>query len=43
MGYGLVRLVIRILLKLYYGRIDVVGRERIPPTGPRLAAMLREP
>jgi 1-acyl-sn-glycerol-3-phosphate acyltransferase len=43
MGYGLVRLVIRILLRLYYGRIDVVSRERIPPTGPRLAAMVREP
>jgi hypothetical protein len=35
MGYRLVRLVIR--------SIDVVGREGIPPTGPRLAAMVREP
>jgi 1-acyl-sn-glycerol-3-phosphate acyltransferase len=43
MGYQLVQLVIRILLKLFYGRIDVVGRERIPPTGPQLAAMVREP
>ncbi len=43
MGYRLVRLVIRILSKLFYERIDVVGRERIPPTGPRLAAMVREP
>lgn len=43
MGYRLVRLVIRIMLKLFYGRIDVVGRERIPPAGSRLAAMVREP
>ena len=38
MGYRLVRLVIRILLKLFYGRIDVVGRERIPATGPLIVA-----
>jgi 1-acyl-sn-glycerol-3-phosphate acyltransferase len=43
MGYRLVRLVIRTLLKLFYRRIHVVGRERIPPTGPRLPAMVREP
>ena len=43
MGYRLVRLVIRILLNLFYGRIDMADRERIPPTGPRLAAMVREP
>ena len=30
MGYRLVRLVIRILLNLFYGRIDMVGRERGP-------------
>jgi hypothetical protein len=30
-------------LRLFYGRIDVAGRERIPPTGPRLAATVREP
>jgi glycerol-3-phosphate O-acyltransferase/dihydroxyacetone phosphate acyltransferase len=38
MGYRLVRLVIRILLKLFYGCIDVVGRERIPATGPLIVA-----
>jgi hypothetical protein len=43
MGYRLVRLVIRILLNFFYGSSDVVGREGIPATGPRLAAMDREP
>jgi 1-acyl-sn-glycerol-3-phosphate acyltransferase len=43
MGYRLVRPVIWIMFKLFYGRIDVVGRERIPPKSPRLAAMVREP
>jgi len=36
-GYQLVRTVIRLLLRLFYRRIDVVGRERIPATGPVLA------
>src|SRR2546426_10210110 len=36
-GYQLVRTVIRLLLRLFYRRIDVVGRERTPATGPVLA------
>lgn len=38
MGYRLVRLVIRVLLRLFYRRIDVVGRPRIPMTGPLIVA-----
>jgi len=34
MGYRLVRGVIRLLLRLFYRRVDVVGAERIPPGGP---------
>src|SRR3989449_3750625 len=36
-GYQLVRTVIRLLLRLFYRRIDVVGRQRIPATRPLLA------
>src|SRR2546427_12972865 len=32
-AYRLVRMMIRLLLWLFYRRIDVVGRERIPPSG----------
>src|SRR6266849_5314281 len=32
-AYRLVRMMIRLLLWLFYRRIDVVGRERIPPDG----------
>ncbi|MGH7276642.1 MAG: 1-acyl-sn-glycerol-3-phosphate acyltransferase, partial [Candidatus Rokuibacteriota bacterium] len=38
MGYRLVRSLIRILLALFYRRVDVVGRDRIPPTGPLIVA-----
>jgi glycerol-3-phosphate O-acyltransferase / dihydroxyacetone phosphate acyltransferase len=34
MGYRLVRGVIRLLLRLFYRRVDVVGAERIPLRGP---------
>src|SRR5262247_4176503 len=34
MGYRLVRGVIRLLLRLFYRRVDVVGAERIPSRGP---------
>ncbi len=34
MGYRLVRGVIRLLLRLFYRRVDVVGAQRIPPGGP---------
>lgn len=33
MTYRLVRALTRLLLWLFYGRVDVVGRERIPATG----------
>jgi glycerol-3-phosphate O-acyltransferase / dihydroxyacetone phosphate acyltransferase len=35
-GYRAVRRVIRLLLGLFYRRIDVLGAERIPPAGPLL-------
>ena len=38
MGYRAVRGVIRLLLWLFYRRIDMVGAERIPPSGPLLVA-----
>jgi glycerol-3-phosphate O-acyltransferase / dihydroxyacetone phosphate acyltransferase len=38
MGYRLVRVVIQVLLWLFYRRIDVVGRERIPLRGPLIVA-----
>lgn len=34
MGYRLVRGVIRLLLRLFYRRVDVVGAERVPAEGP---------
>jgi 1-acyl-sn-glycerol-3-phosphate acyltransferase len=37
-GYRLVRGVIRLLLWLFYRRIAVVGRDRIPPAGPVIVA-----
>lgn len=36
MGYRLVRGIVRLLLWLFYRRIDVVGHEHIPPTGPAI-------
>jgi 1-acyl-sn-glycerol-3-phosphate acyltransferase len=33
-GYRLVRGIVRLLLWLFYRRIDVVGRDHIPPAGP---------
>ena len=38
MGYRLVRGVIRLLLRLFYRRVDVVGAERIPSRGPLIIA-----
>jgi 1-acyl-sn-glycerol-3-phosphate acyltransferase len=38
MGYGLVRGVIRLLLRLFYRRVEVVGAERIPARGPLIVA-----
>ncbi len=38
MGYRLVRVLIQVLLWLFYRRIDVVGRERIPLRGPLIVA-----
>ena len=38
MGYRLVRRLARWLLGLFYGRIEVVGAERIPPAGPLILA-----
>lgn len=38
MGYRLVRGVIRVLLRLFYRRVDVVGAERIPARGPVIIA-----
>jgi len=38
MGYRLVRGVIRLLLRLFYRRVDVVGADRIPVTGPLIVA-----
>lgn len=38
MGYRLVRSVIRVLLALFYRRVDVVGAERIPEAGPLIVA-----
>jgi 1-acyl-sn-glycerol-3-phosphate acyltransferase len=38
MGYRLVRGVIRVLLRLFYRRVDVVGAERIPLRGPLIIA-----
>jgi glycerol-3-phosphate O-acyltransferase / dihydroxyacetone phosphate acyltransferase len=37
-GYGLVRSLVRLLLALFYRRIDVAGAERIPATGPLIVA-----
>jgi hypothetical protein len=37
-GYAFVRLAVQILLRLFYARIEVVGRERIPPTGALIIA-----
>ena len=38
MGYRLVRGIIRILLCLFYRRIEIAGRERIPAAGPVIVA-----
>lgn len=38
MGYRLVRGIIRILLWLFYRRIEIAGRERIPAAGPIIVA-----
>jgi glycerol-3-phosphate O-acyltransferase / dihydroxyacetone phosphate acyltransferase len=38
MGYDLVRGVIRLLLRLFYRRVDVAGAERIPARGPLIVA-----
>ena len=38
MGYRLVRGVIRLLLRLFYRRVDVIGAERIPASGPLIIA-----
>src|SRR5437867_8402905 len=38
MGYRLVRGFIRLLLRLFYRRVDVVGAERIPASGPLIIA-----
>lgn len=38
MGYRLVRGFIRLLLRLFYRRVDVVGAEHIPPSGPLIVA-----
>ena len=38
MGYRLVRGIVRILLWLFYRRIDIVGRDRIPAAGPVIVA-----
>jgi 1-acyl-sn-glycerol-3-phosphate acyltransferase len=37
-GYALVRGLTRILLGLFYARIEVVGRERVPSSGPLIVA-----
>jgi 1-acyl-sn-glycerol-3-phosphate acyltransferase len=36
LGYRLVRALSRLLLRLFYRRVEVVGAERIPPRGPLL-------
>lgn len=38
LGYRLFRAVIRLLLWLFYRRIEVVGRERVPEAGPAIIA-----
>jgi 1-acyl-sn-glycerol-3-phosphate acyltransferase len=38
MGYRLVRGFIRLLLRLFYRRVDLVGAERIPAAGPLIIA-----
>src|SRR5689334_7517778 len=38
MGYRLVRGVIRLLLRLFYRRVDIIGAERIPARGPLIIA-----
>ncbi len=38
MGYRLVRRLARLLLGLFYRRVEVAGAERIPPTGPLILA-----
>ncbi|MGE5414958.1 MAG: 1-acyl-sn-glycerol-3-phosphate acyltransferase [Syntrophomonadaceae bacterium] len=37
-GYALVRALTRALLGLFYQRIEVVGRENVPPSGPLIVA-----
>jgi 1-acyl-sn-glycerol-3-phosphate acyltransferase len=37
-AYGLVRALCRLLLKLFYARIEVVGAEHLPATGPVIIA-----
>lgn len=37
-GYALVRVLTRLLLRLFYSRIEVVGRENVPATGPLIVA-----
>ena len=37
-GYALVRALTRMLLGLFYARIEVVGRERVPPSGGLIVA-----
>src|SRR6185436_15501005 len=36
LGYRLIRALSRLLLRLFYRRVEVVGAERIPPRGPLL-------
>src|SRR5256712_6055781 len=38
MGYRLVRGVIRLLLRLFYRRVELVGAERIPSSAPLIIA-----
>ena len=38
MGYRLVRGFIRLLLRLFYRRVDVIGAERLPAAGPLIIA-----
>jgi 1-acyl-sn-glycerol-3-phosphate acyltransferase len=37
-GYSLVRALTRLLLRLFYARIEVVGAENVPATGPLIVA-----
>ena len=36
LGYRLIRALSRLLLRLFYRRVEVVGGDRIPPCGPLL-------